>query len=209
MAQNQQYYEEIGFDNEDIGGDKTEKYKGVKGRTDRIGFPLPTRVRVADTHYKDKHILCKKGVCCEKLGPPAKRIGCVVVQYATDRNGKIEQPLRWTIKTWVFSGKKYEELRSINDENPLAKHDLKVTCVEEQYQQLKFVSCKEAAWALNPEVQKQILAVAEATVAKIYLGSNLEGDELREFVGLDSVGPAESADPSSDQDLDSILDNIE
>jgi hypothetical protein len=202
-------YDEIGFDNEEISGDKVEKYKGVKGGTDRIGFPLAKRLRVADTHYKDKHILCKKGVCCEKLGPPTKRIGCVVVQYTTDKNGKIEQPFRWTVKTWVFSGKKYEELRSINEENPLATHDLKVTCIEEQYQQLKFVSCKEAAWAANEEIKRQIVGAAEAVLGKVYLGADLEGDELREFLGMDSVGPAAGSDPTSDQDLDSILQNVE
>lgn len=208
MAQDQ-YYEEIGFDNESISGDKVEKYKGVKGETNRIGFPLAKRLRLADTHYKDKHILCKKGVCCEKLGPPVKRIGMVLVQYKTDKTGKLLTPLQWDVKTWVISGKKYEELRSINEENPLALHDLKVTCIEEQYQQLKFVSCKEAAWAVNDEVKRQIMGAAEVVLGKVYLGANLEGDELREFLGMDAVGAAAGSDPTSDQDLDSILNNIE
>lgn len=202
-------YDEIGFDNEDISGNSVDGYKGRKGVTDRIGFPLPKRLRVADTHYKEKHILCKKGVCCEKLGPPSKRIGTVIVHYSTDKNGKLDQPLRWTVKTWVFSGKKYEELRSINEENPLDQKDLKATCVEEQYQQLKFVSCKEAVWQTNEEVRKQIVAAAEIALSKVYLGKNLEGDELREFLGMDSAAPADGTDPSSDQDLEQILSNIE
>ncbi len=201
-------YEEIGFDNEEITGNAVESYKGRKGYTDRVGFPLAKRLRLADTHYKDKHILCKKGICCEKLGPPTKRIGCVLVQYATDKNGKVEQPFRWTIKTWVFSGKKYEELRSINEENPLEAKDLKVSCIEEQYQQLKFVSCQEAVWQKNEDVKKQILAASEAALAKVYLGKNLEGDELREFLGMDSVSSVDT-DPTSDQDLDQILTGIE
>ena len=205
----EQYYEEIGFHNESVSGDKVEKYKGRKGYTDRLGFPLPSRVRIADTHYKEKHILCKKGVCCEKLGPPTKRIGCVVVQYASDKNGKLEQPFRWTVKHWIFSGKKYEELRSINEEHQLATHDLKVTCIEEQYQQLKFVPCNEAAWSKSDEQKKQIVGAAEVVLGKIYLGANLEGDELREFLGMDSSPVAGGSDPTSDQELDDILTNIE
>jgi len=204
-----EYYDEIGFDNDDIGGDSIDRWKGRKGYTDRLGFPLATRLKVSDVHYKDKYILCNKGLCCQKLGPPQKRIGAVVVQYATDKKGKLESPFRYTVKHWVFSGKKYEDLRGVNEEWPLGEHDLKITCIEEQYQQLKYVATKEAVWRQKPELMERIQAEAEAALKTIYLGSKLDNDALREHLGLDSESPVDDVDPTSDQELDDILEGID
>lgn len=203
------YYAEVGFDSEDIGGDKVDRYKGRKGYTDRLGFPLSTRLRVADVHFKDKYVLCTKGLCCQKMEPAQKRIGCVVVQYATNKQGDLEQPFRWQVKQWVFSGKKYEDLRGVNSEWPLADHDVKVTCIEDNYQQLKYVACKNAAWTLKPEIRDQIVNEATAALKRLYLGSKLDNDQLRELLGMESEGSVVASDPTSEADLDNIMNQIE
>ena len=127
---------------------------------------------------------------------------------STDKKGKLETPFNWEVKQWVFSGKKYEDLRGVNSEWPLGEHDLKVTCIEEQYQQLKYVACKEAVWASKPNLKETIVAAAEQALKTMYLGSKMDNEELRDHLGLDSEGPVDDVDPSSDQDIEDVLEGI-
>jgi hypothetical protein len=202
------YYDEIGFGDESIGSDRTERYKGRKGYTDRIGFVFPTRIQKAKVHYKDKYIICSGGLCCEKLGPPKFRLGAVIVQYSTDKRGRPEKPFNYTIKHWVFSGKKYEDLREVNSEWPLAKHDLKVNCIEEGFQQLKFVACKESLWQQNDKLKAQIMREAEAALKGLYLGSKMDNEALREHLGIES-SPDDGFDATDDNDFDDMLEGMD
>lgn len=204
-----EYYDEIGFDNEDVGGDGVEKYKGRKDYTDRIGFVFPKRVKKTMTHYKDRYIMCHGGLCCEKLGPPSYRLGTVLIHYGTDKKGNLEKPFRYTIKTWAFSGKKYEDLRNLNSEWSLERYDIKVTCAEEGYQQLKYVPCSESLWQKDARLKAQIEKEAENALKNIYLAADLSNEELRELLGVESAGPAESFDPSDDTEFDTMLQGMD
>lgn len=199
------YYDEIGFDDDTIGSERTERWKGRKGYTDRVGFIFPTRVRKTKVHYKEKYIECMGGVCCEKLGPPSHRLGIVMVHYATDRKGTLEKPFRYTVKQWVFSGKKYEDLRALNAEWPLAEHDVKITCIEEGFQQLKYVACKDSVWRKDEKLKAQIEREGEAALKSIYLASRLSADEIREHLGVESAGPTDGFDPTDDNEFDDML----
>lgn len=197
-------YDEIGFDATDVAPEKVEKYAGRKDVTDRVAFVFPTRLQKAKTHYKDKHIICTGGLCCEKLGPPAYRIGTVLIQYATNKKGVLETPLSWSVKHWIFSAKRFAELQELNTEFSLGSHDLKITCNEEKFQQLKFTPCSgDALWQRDPSFKAQVLKAAEMAMKTIYLGSKLDNDALRELLGVESS--AAGTDPSTDDDFSKIL----
>jgi len=203
MADN--YYDEIGFDDDSVGGEKVDRYKGRKGYTDRVGFVFPTRIKKAKVHFKDKYIVCKNGLCCEKLGPATFRLGLVLVQYGTDKMGILEKPFRYDVKQWVFSGKKYEDLRSLNSEWPLQDHDVKITCIEEGFQQLKYVACKDSVWQGNDKLKVQIEREAEAALKSLHLAKEMTLDELKEHLGIESSGPSDGFDPSSEGEFDDML----
>tara|TARA_B100000745_G_scaffold273464_1_gene201876 strand:+ start:1978 stop:2610 length:633 start_codon:yes stop_codon:yes gene_type:complete len=200
-------YDEISFDDETVGGARLEKYKIRKDVVDRVGVPFPTRLKRAKVHYHaDKgYFECLKGLCCEKLGPPKDRLGTVVVQYRTDARGRIQKPFGYTIKSWVFSGRKFEDLREINSEHPLAKHDVKIKGGEEKYQQMTFFNCAESLWQKNPQMKEQIAREAEAAMNNIYLASKIDTDQLRDLLGIENALDA-GLDTTSDQDFDDLLD---
>ena len=67
------------FDNEDIKGGIYEKYKGKKGETHRnaIVYTDPKAMFAGSrVHFKERFFLCKKGKCCDILGPSKWRVTC-------------------------------------------------------------------------------------------------------------------------------------
>ena len=176
-----------------------EKYKGKVGETHRIGIIYPKvgggPFEEGFTHYVDKHFFCKNGVCCEKKGPPDQRFACLVVQYKTDKQGRIIQtgntiPFDHSVKAWVVGAKKMKQLLQKNGEFPLKSHDLMVTCEgNEDYQNLDFTPCKESVWQMKPEFKETILLQSERmrNDLKNNLGQDLSTDEIKELFGLNAA----------------------
>lgn len=190
--------EEIGFDDETITGDRAPKYSGKKGYVDRIGFIFPKGNKVVKTHFHTKHVICKGGLCCEKMKPAEKRIGNIIIKYGTDKQGKVKSPFTYELQTWVFSEKKYAQLRTVNSEQSLEDHDLLVTCTEEKYQNLNITACKEVLWKKNDKLKAHILAEAEKLRAKIYLGAELNTDQMKELLGQETESPTGTDAGSAD-----------
>ena len=198
-------YDEISFDDESIGSSRTERYKIRKDVTDRVALPFPTRLKRAKAHYKDKYFECIGGICCEKLGPPKNRLGTVLVQYRTDARGRVEKPFSYTIKTWTFSERKFEDLREINSEYPLAKHDVKIKGGDETYQQMTFYNCADSLWQKNDKLKAQIEKEAEQALSNVYLASKLSAEEIRDLLGVE-MDLGAGLDDSSDADFGDVLD---
>jgi len=202
-------YEEIGFDDESISTERVEKYKGRKNYTDRIGFVFPKRIKKVKVHYKDKYITCNGGLCCDKMGPSQWRLGTTIVQYRTDKNGKLEKPFGYTIKHLIFSGKKFEELRFVDGDNHnFLTKDLKILCVEEGYQQLKYSVCDDSVWQKDDRLKAQIMKEAEEAHKHIYLSSNISNDDLREMFGMEAQGTS-TVEPTDDNQFDDMLKNMD
>ncbi len=200
--------DEIGFDDETITGDRAPKFSGKKGVTDRIGFIFPKGNKVAKTHFHTKHVICKGGLCCEKMKPAEKRIGNIIIKYGTDKTGKVKSPFSYELMTWVFSEKKYAQLRTVNQEQSLEDHDLLITCVEEKYQNLQITACKEALWKKNEKLKEHVLAEATKLREKIYLGADLTTDQIKEFLGQETetaagadAGSADYSDVLNEMDI--------
>ena len=206
--------EEVGFDDDSVRSLDFEKYKGTKGTTDRLAFvhlkdiqgKLQPILRKAYVHYiENVGYVLANDYTRSRFGEPTLRLVTIVGQYQTDKFGKIKQPFNetsLTLKFFVLSAKKYDALRKAHQEFPLDKHDLMVTCIEDQYQQLNFQSCKEAAWAIKPEIKKAVLAQVEklAPYLEGQLGQNLTVEQIKEKLGENSDSGIAADDTSSNAD---------
>ena len=206
MAEN---VEVFGFENEDIKGSLYEKYKGKKGEIHRGGIVYSDPKAMfagSKIHFKEKYFLCKKGKCCEILGPSKWRVGAVLVKYSTDKQGNPKKPFGYEVLPWIFSEQTYVKLKNINSEFPLASHDIKISCENEDYQNLSIIACNESIWT-REEIKNAILEQAKPIweYVKRGLASDLTVEEVNDLLGLATTP---GADPSSKIDLDSVLDKI-
>jgi len=203
----------FGFENEDIKGSIYEKYKGKKGEIHRgaIVFSDPKAMFVgAKIHYYDpqkKYFLCKQSICCEKLGVPKWRVGMVLIKYATDKLGAPKQPFSYDLYPWVFSETTFTKLKSLNNEFPLATHDIKIACTNDEYQHLDITPCQEAIWQIKEELKKKVLDEAKPIwdYIKKGLANNLSVEEIKDLFSMSS---AAVVDPTTKLDLDKVLSSV-
>lgn len=202
--------ETFGFDNEDIKGGLFDKYKGKKGETHRgaIVYTDPKAMFAGSKiHYKERYFLCKKGVCCDKLGPAKWRVGAVLVKYGTDKQGNIKKPFSYELFPWVFGEQTYVKLKNVNSEFALATHDIKISCTNEDYQTLDITPCNESIWTAKDELKKQIIDEAKGIweSVKKSIASDLSAEEINDLLGISSgVG----TDPSAAVNLDDVLGQV-
>ena len=218
------FIEEIGFDDESVEVYEAEFYKGQKGHTHRIAFPLlgsgkdgqpvPFTLK-ARVHYKDGFgtFLCRssgesKEVCCRTLGDPGLRFGTIILQYATEKNGTPKKPFSYDIKLWYFSDKKFDKLRSLHREFSLAERDVLVSCDNDDYQHLNFTPCKDSIMRAKDEFAQKIIDQAEKMKPdlKKRLAKSRSVEEIREELGLETSGG--QIDESDIGDYSDVLDEI-
>lgn len=200
----------FGFENDDIKSGMWEKYKGKKGEVHRgaIVFTDPKAMFVgAKIHFKEKFFLCKNSICCEKLGSPKWRVGMVLVKYNTDKLGQPKTPFSYDLYPWLFSETTFVKLKTLNNEFPLATHDIKISCSNEEYQHLDITPCQESIWQLKDELKNKVLADAKPIwdYIKKGLGSNLSIEDIKDLLSMSS-GPA--TDPTTKLDLDKVLSQL-
>lgn len=203
--------EVFGFENEDIKGGIYDKYKGKKNQTDRVAIVYTDPKAMfagSKIHFKDRFFLCKKGKCCEALGPAKWRVGAVLIKYSTDRNGMPKKPFEYSLYPWVFSEQTYIKLKNTNSEFPLATHDIKISCTNEEYQHLDIIPCNESIWTAKDELRTAVLEQAKPIweYVKKSIASDLSVEEINDLLGISSA--VAGADPTSKIDLDSVLDKI-
>ena len=202
----------FGFDNEDIKGGMYEKFKAKKNDVARLGIVYQDAKAMfagQKVHFKERFFLCKKGVCCDKLGMPKWRVGAVVVKYGTDRTGTIKQPFTYELLPWIFSETTYIKLKTVNSEFPLASHDIKISCTNEEYQHLDISPCQESVWLAKDELKAKILEEAKPIwdYIKKSIASDLSVEEIKELLNIGGGGGGGS-DPTTKLDLDKVLDSV-
>ena len=200
----------FGFENEEIKGGIFEKYKGKKGQVDRcaIVFTDPKAMFVgAKIHFKERFFYCKKGLCCEKLGAPKFRIGSVIIKYGTDKLGNPKAPFSYEVYPWIFSDTAFIKLKTINNEFPLATHDIKISCDNDEYQHLNITPCSEILWQAKEELKKKVLDEAKPIWDYIKRGiaSDLSVEEIRDLL---SGNTGTGSDPTQKLDLNQVLSQI-
>jgi len=202
--------ETFGFENEEIKGGIYDKYKGKKGEVHRIGIVYTDAKAMfagAKIHFNTRFFLCKKGICCEKLGPPKWRVGAVLCKYATDRSGNLRTPFSYELLPWMFSEQTYMKLKNVNAEFPLATHDIKISCTNDEYQHLDITPCNEIIWTNKEALKKQVLEEAKPIweYVKRGLASDLSVEEIKELLGLSTGG---GQDPTTNLNLDAVLNQV-
>lgn len=198
------------FDNEEIKGGVFEKYKGVKNEVHRLAiiYTDPKAMFAGSKiHFKERYFLCKKGKCCEICGPAKWRVGSVIIKYGTDKQGLIKKPFNYELLPWLFSEATYIKLKTVNSEFPLATHDIKISCTNEEYQHLDITPCNECIWTAKDELKNIVLETAKPIwdYVKKSIASDLSVEEINDLLGLTT---SIASDPSSKIDLDSVLDQI-
>lgn len=198
--------EELGFDRDDINPSRFSKYKGKAGKSDRVGIVFETGKTPcvgATCHFKDRYFLCKstkdkREICClhsYEGNLPKQRMACVLIVYdITDKDGK--KNLRgYELTPWIFSDTMYVKLRNLNKEWPLDKHDITLTCTNEDFQTIEPTPCKESIWRSKPELEKKIIAEAEEMHKTLgrRIASDLSVTEIREQLGIDAPGSDDAA----------------
>lgn len=212
--------EMFGTGREDIKSSKFKSYKGKGGQTDMIGIIFKEKDKMycgAKTHYKDRYFICKstkeqKAVCCTssyKNNTPKYRIGAVIIVYQIGKDpetGK-QKLLSYELVPWIFSETMYDRLNEIDSEFPLETHDLKLKCTNEDFQNMDVTPCKTSIWRNNEKLKAQILEKFESIMdeGKKNLGSNLNIEEIKELLGVESPG---SEDAAVDVSVGDVLDGV-
>lgn len=199
------------FDNEEIKGGVFEKYKGVKNEIHRLAIVYTDPKAMfagSKIHFKERYFLCKKGKCCDICGPAKWRVGAVIVKYATDKQGNLKKPFSYELLPWLFSEATYIKLKTVNSEFPLATHDMKISCTNDEFQHLDITPCNESIWTAKDELKNAILETAKPIwdFIKKSIASDLSVEEINDLLG---VSTAAGDDPSASKiDLDSVLDQV-
>jgi hypothetical protein len=211
--------ESFGTERDDIQGSKFQKYKGKANQTDRVGLiPYEPKkfFKGAKCHYKDRIFLCKstsakKEICCAQSyegNRPMYRIGGVLIVYnLVTKDGKTKLK-DYTLLPWIFREKMYNKLVSADKEFPLDAHDIKLTCTNEEFQNIDIQSCKESIWSSSPDLKNKVLEEAQSLFEEVVhnIGADLSLSEIREILGIDAPG---ADDAATDVDLGNVIDAIE
>lgn len=192
---------EVTWDDESIKLSELVFFKGEKNVKKRI-FIMTPAPKVARIHYKDKYFFChstfenkdgtqvmtKKAKCCEALGDPGLRFGVVVCVFDTKKDGMIkprdkQKPgeMDFEFQIWRFREDKFGSLKTKHSEWDLTKHDLMLTCTEEQYQRIEIDVMKGAWMNDNTELGKRIRREFELYKFKDpfrFLGQSLSEGEV-------------------------------
>lgn len=147
------------FEDDTIRAYDFDLYKGRANVTDRIGILVPSSITFGRTHYTKEtgYFLCqsewkqsggqeivtKVAPCCDRLEAPRKRFACLVIHYTTNPTGALIKPFSYQLKLWRFSDDRYIVLRDLNREFPLAEHDVKITCTDDQFQKMTIMACRD------------------------------------------------------------------
>lgn len=232
--------EDVAFDDESVKGPNVSFFKGqTKDAVYRIAV-ASTKFKIVQTHFVDGfgQVMCRtprvkegevvqKALCCKKLKDPSVRCGLVIVKYTTDPQGSLLKPPSYMLMAWIFGGReKLSNLRGINEDYPLTKHDLKVTCTDVDWQKFTFLPTPECLWQKEQLGWIQDIKQGAAELEKVlpqFMGKVLEDEEILELVKKSGKGGSEEAGKSDsktaspqgsaavvgeDSDLASVLENL-
>jgi hypothetical protein len=217
------------LDDQSITGNDFTLYKGRKGIVDRIFILNPKSMKSARSHYQENkgYFLCHSrfeivggqevctapAICCQKLDESKKRFAALILQYTVGPDGKLVNPLSFTMKLWRISDDRFVMLRDIHNEFPLDKHDLTIRTTEESFQKMT-IQASSSCIVLNPKFpavyREQIAAWVKAMTPKAAksLGRQLSEQELRERLGV-AVTPSVTVSEQPVVDVNALLEDLQ
>jgi len=204
-----------------------DRYKGIKGRTDRIAILSTTLIRGFRHYHPAKRRSFRAPstpeiakLVTEQLGPPEQRFALTLFHYLTDENGNLidASKCQGRVKTWAISEARYEELSNLHRSWPLldagfseGQHDMQPACTEEQYQRMNFTPCPEAHWKTKEAWYKALKEkeVQAQPKVKMTLGRQMSDTEIMEMLGTALPSQTGSTENAGDVDLSDITEDLE
>lgn len=215
--------ETFGTERDDIQGNRFKKLKMKTGDEIRCGILYFDEkgkdiFMGAKVHTKKdmKTFICKstkenKEVCCTHSWEgniPRYHIGCIIVIYTIGKDSSGGMKLKeYELLPWIFWETMYRKIVSADNEFPIIKHDLKLKCTNDEYQNIDIQSCKESIWTSSKTLKERIIEEAKPLRETISrnLGADLSLIEVKELLGIDIT----SSDTATDVDLGSVVDSLE
>jgi hypothetical protein len=134
------------------------RFKGQKDFKARIAL-VWDQVQTVKLHYVQGigSFVCFGGKCCDLEGLPRVRYLIPVIQYNTDRNGKIIDD-NIELKTLAIGAETYSALADVitMSGRGVTEVDIIVSCSDEQYQKLTFAAdnSKGITWPTFPKAKE-------------------------------------------------------
>lgn len=143
-----------------------EKFRGSEGTREVVAV-MSTKVNAAGIHFSPGmgYFYCFKGRCCQELGLAQLRYVIPLICYTVqETHPKTQVPTKWgspMVAKYLALGKDaYESDLLVKHQlqGDITKFDLLVSCVDDQYQKLKFEVMGPCQWRTRkesiPEVQE-------------------------------------------------------
>ena len=202
-----------------------DRYKGVKGRTDRIAILSATLIRGYRHYHPGKKRSFRAPSTADvaklvtaELGPPEQRFALCLFHYTTDEAGNLidTSKCQGRVKTYGISESRYEELSNMHRSWPLLdggftekQHDILILCTEEQYQRMNFTPCPEAHWKKKEAWFNALKEKEKAALPKIKmtLGREMSDTEILEMLGTAMPSQTGGTENAGDVDLSDILED--
>lgn len=216
-------------------GVKSKRFKGKEGETYRVSFVWfhenddgtldynRPRFTGCERHYLNGvGYFLNKGPEYSKIagGPPKQTVGTIICVWPTDNSGGLDKAsfangTGYAVFPWVFSAKKYKDLRSLAEDFPFHQHDVKIVCEDTQFQKMTFSPTKENLFTklANSEKGAAIVEAIQGQVAKIAetlhseMASDFTLDQIREKLGGGTSTP--TAVGGAGESVDNLLDDME
>jgi hypothetical protein len=235
----------FGFGNGDeVVGQKFKAFKGEAGRTNRVSFVwFPIKEGKFDltaatpsfignqTHYlPNVGYIINKGPEYTKIAggeAPKLRIGAIIAVWPTDKLGNLQNDRvmsEFEVMPWIFSGDKFNQLKSIHGEFGFGSHDLKLNCSDATFQKMTFSPTSDSvlakfnnAYATNEKAKAvidKLVASVQALIPKMpgNIGREMTIQQIREkLAGGGAGGPAApnvGGDAVAGGAVDSIVDSL-
>jgi hypothetical protein len=151
----------------------------------------------------------KKEVCCTHVwggNIPRWHIGCIIVIYTLGKDSSGNLKLKdYELLPWIFWETMYRKIVSADEEFPIIKHDLKLKCTNDEYQNIDVQSCKGSIWTSSKALKEKIIEEAKPVRETITnnLGADLSMSEICDLLNIEMKTHTENLD------LDSIVDSLE
>lgn len=202
-----------------------DRYKGVKGRTDRLAILSPRLVRGFRYYHNKKAFLAPKSpellkLCKEQLGEPVQQFALVLFHYTTDENGVLldDTKCQGKVKIWRWSEAKYTEYADLAKQWPVMNGgfdekqiDVLSKCTEEQYQRMTTTPCPTAHWKSKEAWYNALMAKEAKAAEKLQnaIGLKLSDQEIMDLLGASIGSQTGGTENAGDVDLSDIVDDMD
>ena len=181
---------EFGFgdNDESIGNQKFERFKGKEGENYRVSFvwwntkpdgtpdldsKTPRFVAAKRIYIPGVGYVLDKGPEYAQFGQSKVNIATIIVAWPLNRKGELDKD-RFvggdvSVMPWIFGKDKYEQLRRRHDEFPFGSYDMTIACTDTQYQKMDLSPCRESLYRklFSPELAVKMKGLTDSISAQV------------------------------------------